>query len=250
MDKIAIMKDVSFVYHDISGENKAVDKLNLSVNQGEFIAIVGPSGCGKTTVLSILAGILKPSFGSVYVNSKETGYMLQRDHLLDWRTIEANVFLSLEVKKLLNQETKNRTLKLLEQYGLYDFKDKYPRQLSGGMRQKVALIRTLAFSPELLLLDEPFSALDFHTRLKIADEVHGIIRNEKKTAILVTHDISEAISMSDRVLVFSKRPTRVKSEYIIDFPKEETPFKRRSNERFKYFFDMIWSDIDEEQEKD
>ncbi len=249
MAEIASMKNVSFVYHDISGENKAVSDLNLTVENGEFVSIVGPSGCGKTTVLSMLAGILQPSSGSVSVDSHEIGYMLQRDHLLDWRTIENNVLLSLEVKGLLNQETKENALKLLKRYDLYHFKDSYPRQLSGGMRQKVALIRTLAFSPNLLLLDEPFSALDYHTRLTIADEVYGIIRNEHKTAILVTHDISEAISMSDRVLVFTKRPATVKSEYRMDFSPDKTPFMRRSDDSFKHLFDMIWSDIDDEEKE-
>ncbi|MBQ9832121.1 MAG: ABC transporter ATP-binding protein [Clostridia bacterium] len=246
-DTLVRMKDVSFVYHDISGENKAVADLNLDVKSGEFISIVGPSGCGKTTVLSMLSGIITPTSGTIEVNSKQIGYMLQRDHLLDWRTIEDNVFLSLQVKGLMSDETKRNSLELLRRYDLYSFKDSYPRQLSGGMRQKVALIRTLAFSPSLLLLDEPFSALDFHTRLKLADEIYDIIRKEKKTAILVTHDISEAISMSERVLVFSKRPAHVKSEYKMNFTKDTPPFMRRSDNGFKDCFDMIWSDIDDEE---
>lgn len=250
MANIASMKNVSFVYHDIRGENKAVSNLNLDIEDGEFVSIVGPSGCGKTTVLSMLANILKPSFGTVEVNSNEIGYMLQRDHLLDWRTIEKNVLLSLEVKGLLNEETKNNAIELLKRYDLYHFKDSYPRQLSGGMKQKVALIRTLAFSPNLLLLDEPFSALDYHTRLKISDEVYKIIRNEHKTAILVTHDISEAISMSDRVIVFTKRPATVKREYKMNFSANTTPFLRRSEPEFKNYFDGIWSDIDDEESKE
>lgn len=173
--------------------------------------------------------------------------MLQRDFLLEWRTIEGNIMLGLEVKRIANSETRANALRLLAEYGLFDFKDSYPRQLSGGMRQKVALIRTLAFSPEILLLDEPFSALDYQTRLKIADEVYSIIRNEGKTAILVTHDIAEAIAMSDRVLVFTKRPARLKSEHVIQL-NPDTPLNRRNTPGFKDYFDKIWKELDSYEE--
>ncbi|MBR2155774.1 MAG: ATP-binding cassette domain-containing protein, partial [Clostridia bacterium] len=172
--------------------------------------------------------------------------VLQRDHLLDWRTVEGNVLLGLQVKGMLNDSTRTSALSLLDTYGLSDFIKSYPRQLSGGMRQKVALIRTLACSPELLLLDEPFSALDYQTRLKACDEMYGIIRNEGKTAILVTHDISEAISMSDRILVFSSRPARIKAEHKVSLSGGNTPLERRNSPEFKDYFDVIWKEIDHE----
>lgn len=246
-ETIVNAKDVSMIYHDISGETIAVDHLSFHVNKGEFVAIVGPSGCGKTTVLSMLAGIIQASGGALSIHCNRTGYMLQRDHLLDWRTVEGNILLGLQVKRMLSDETYKGALDLLKKYGLYEFKDRYPRQLSGGMRQKVALIRTLAFSPELLLLDEPFSSLDYQTRLMLSDEIYEIIKTENKTVVLVTHDIAEAISMSDRILVFTKRPARVKSEYRIQFAKEGTPLKKRNMPEFKDYFDMIWRDIDNAQ---
>lgn len=242
------LDNVSLTYHEPHAETHALKNLNLTVSRGEFTAIVGPSGCGKTSMLSLLAGIIRPSEGSVYVLGKEAdgpnervGYMLQRDHLLDWRTIEGNIMLGLEVKKKKNAQTAAHAMNLLDRYGLYDFRNHYPRQLSGGMRQKVALIRTLAFDPEILLLDEPFSALDYQTRLIISEEVHGIIREENKTALLVTHDIAEAISMSDRVVVFSHRPAKVKREYMIDLPC--SPFARRNKVQFQEYFNSIWKEL-------
>ena len=190
---------------------------------------------------------MEPSRGKITLHSQSRpGYMLQRDHLLDWRTVEGNVMLGLQVKGILNDETRAFALSLLDTYGLSDFIKSYPRQLSGGMRQKVALIRTLACSPELLLLDEPFSALDYQTRLKACDEMYGIIRNEGKTAILVTHDISEAISMSDRVLVFSARPARIKAQHKVALSGGSTPLERRNSPEFKDYFDKIWKEIDHE----
>jgi len=243
--------DVNLTYHEPHAETLAIKDLSLQIDRGEFVAIVGPSGCGKTSMLSLLAGLMKPSRGQVLLNGKEVsgtsdhiGYMLQRDHLLDWRTIEGNILLGLEVKHRCTEDARARALKLLETYGLAGFAAHYPHQLSGGMRQKVALIRTLAFEPELLLLDEPFSALDYQTRLSLADEVHGIIKNEGKTALLVTHDISEAISMSDRVLVFSERPASIKSEYMIDLGSELSPLARRNMPGFKDYFDMIWKELE------
>jgi NitT/TauT family transport system ATP-binding protein len=233
-------------YHETSGETLAVEDLSFVVKEGEFISIVGPSGSGKTSVLSMLAGLLPPSSGSLKIEGDRPGYMLQRDHLLDWRTIEGNVVLGLQVKHMLTPENKAHALGLLKTYGLEDFRLSYPRQLSGGMRQKVALIRTLACSPELLLLDEPFSALDYQTRLTVADEIHSIIRNEGKTAILVTHDISEAISMSDRVLVFSQRPARLKAEHALEFGAAST-LARRNMPQFKEYFDRIWKELNHAQ---
>lgn len=237
-------KDICLTYHEINGETRAVDNVSFTVAQGEFVSIVGPSGCGKTSVLSMLAGLLTPSCGEIRVEGGRPGYMLQRDHLLDWRTIEGNVLLGLQVQKLLNDEAHAHALTLLDTYGLHDFIHSYPRQLSGGMRQKVALIRTLACSPDLLLLDEPFSALDYQTRLTLADEIFAILRQEGKTAILVTHDIAEAISMSDRILVFSKRPARIKAEHTISLSAPPSPLRRRNAPEFKEYFDTIWKELD------
>lgn len=248
---IVELKNVSLTYHDPDAETLAIDTLNMIIRKREFVAIVGPSGCGKSSMLSILCGLLKPSRGSAMLNGQEVtssgngiGYMLQHDHLLDWRNIEGNILLGLEVKNLLNTQTRAHALSLLDTYGLSDFRHHYPRQLSGGMRQKVALIRTLAFDPDLLLLDEPFSALDYQTRLRASDEIHGIIKQEHKTALLVTHDISEAISMADRVLVFTERPARIKQEHIITLSAPASPIARRNAPEFKDYFDLIWKELD------
>ena len=254
---IARLDNVRLIYHEPHAETLAIDSISLAIGRGEFTAIVGPSGCGKTTLLSMLAGILKPSSGEVEVLGKklydnktqkglrvsnDTGYMLQRDNLLDWRTIEENVLLGLEIKHMLNDETRQYARELLSRYGLADFMKLYPRQLSGGMRQKVALIRTLVFRPSLLLLDEPFSALDFQTRLLLADEVSAIIRSEGCTAVLVTHDISEAISMCDRVAVLTARPASVRREIEISLTGQ-TPLERRNDSRFKDYFKTVWREM-------
>lgn len=237
--------NVGLIYHQPDGETLAVDNISFSVNRGEFLSIVGPSGCGKTSILSMIAGLISPSRGTITLHSHyRPGYMLQRDHLLDWRTVEGNVLLGLQVKGIMDDASRAFANNLLGTYGLKDFANSYPRQLSGGMRQKVALIRTLACSPELLLLDEPFSALDYQTRLKACDEMYGIIRNEGKTALLVTHDISEAISMSDRILVFSSRPATIKAEHKIVLSGGNTPLERRNSPEFKDYFDQIWKEID------
>ena len=198
--------------------------------------------------MSIAAGIAVPSGGSVRLEGGRPGYMLQQDHLLDWRTVEGNILLGLEVQGNLNEESRGYALGLLKTYGLGAFAKRYPSQLSGGMRQKVALIRTLATRPELLLLDEPFSALDFQTRLMLCDEMHDILKREGKTVILVTHDISEAISMGDRVLVFRARPTGVKAEHIIDL-SGKSPLERRNAANFKDYFNAIWGELDHDEAK-
>ena len=213
MNPIVSLEDVSLRYHSIGGETSAVSHLSLSVQAGEFISIVGPSGCGKSTILSMLAGQLAPSEGSIYIGGT-IGYMLQKDYLLQWRSIRSNALLGLEIQKKLTPENIAYVDTLLTQYGLGDFKNSLPNQLSGGMRQRAALIRTLAVRPDILLLDEPFSALDYQTRLSVSDEIGTIIREEGKTAILVTHDISEAISLSDRVVVLSKRPASLKKIFL------------------------------------
>lgn len=255
------IKNLSFNYHSKRGETKAVDNITFDISDGEFVAIVGPSGCGKTTILNIIGGLLQKSSGEIYLENepieakgnlaKDIGYMFQKDHLFEWRTIWENVKLGLEFdKKLSKQEKKekeNYILFLLEKYGLLDFKDKYPRELSGGMRQRVALIRTLALDPKILLLDEPFSALDFQTRLKVCDDVSDIISKERKTAILVTHDISEAISMSDKIIVLTKRPAKIKAIIKIDLKESGLPLKRRENENFASYFEEIWRNIKDEE---
>ena len=240
------LSGVSFSYFTETEQTKAVSDLDLQVNRGEFVAIVGPSGCGKTSVLSLVMGLLKPQAGEIRFAKPNVriGYMLQRDHLLDWRTVETNVVLGLEVQHRLNDETRQNALALLDAYGLGAFRHYHPQQLSGGMRQKVALIRTLAIEPELLLLDEPFSALDYQTRLQLSDEVYRIIRDRQKTAILVTHDISEAVSMADRVFVFSKRPSRVKTVIETGFDAGASPLERRHMPSFLSLYDRVWKEID------
>ena len=250
----AELENVRLRYHEPGGETEAVGGVSFTVKKGEFVSLVGPSGCGKTSILSMLAGVVRPSSGSVSVlgsppdpRANATGYMLQRDHLLDWRTIEDNALLGLEVKGRLNASTRAYALGLLDKCGLTDFRRHYPRQLSGGMRQKAALVRTLAFSPGLLLLDEPFSALDYQTRLLLEGEVWSIIRGAGCTAVLVTHDISEAIALSDRVLVFTERPARLKRDIRIELlrgSEPAEPFERRGMERFNEYFDLIWGELE------
>ena len=240
---------VDVIYQSEKSETEAVRDLTLSVDEGEFIALVGPSGCGKTTLLSMIAGLLAPTHGSVTIDGEpivasggNVGYMLQRDNLFEWRTIESNVLLGLSIQKKLTPETKKYATDMLDKYGLGEFKNAFPTQLSGGMRQRAALIRTLAFKPRLLLLDEPFSAVDFQTRMKVCDDVHSIIKNENKTAVLVTHDISEAVSMADRIVVLTKRPATVKTVFDIDI-EADTPLKRRESPRFSYWFDRVWKEV-------
>lgn len=241
------LENVSFNYHSLKGETSALKNITFSVEENEFVSIVGPSGCGKTTILSLIAGILKPSSGNIVINeTKENyiGYMFQRDHLFEWRTIWQNVILGLEIQKKKTKEKFLYVEELLKKYGLFDFKDKFPRELSGGMRQRVALIRTLALNPKILLLDEPFSALDYQTRLNVCDDVSNIIKTEKKTAILVTHDISEAISMSDKIIILTSRPAEVKTILSVDLKKYGTPFQRRECPKFSKLFDIVWKDLE------
>ena len=238
------LHDVTLSYHSLSGETKAVSHLSFSVEEGEFVTIVGPSGCGKSSILSMLAGLIPPSSGSLSVNGN-IGYMLQKDHLLEWRTIRHNAQLGLELQGKLTLENIAFVDHMLDQYGLGDFKDRFPSELSGGMRQRAALIRTLAVRPDILLLDEPFSALDYQTRLSVADEIGTIIRKEGKTALLVSHDISEAISLSDRVIVLSGRPARLKKIHTISLSVENrTPMKAREAPEFREYFNQIWKELD------
>ena len=234
--------NISYTYHTKEGETTAVKDLSFTVEDGQFVSVIGPSGCGKPTILSLGAGLLSPSSGEVRRGGGECGYMLQRDALFPWRTVEGNIFLPLEVKKRNTPEMREKALALAEKYGLKDFLKKTPSQLSGGMRQRVALIRTLASEPEMLMLDEPFSALDYQTRLEVCDDVQAIIKGEKKTALLVTHDISEAIALSDKVVVLSTRPARVVAEHMIEFG-ESSPKKRRECPEFAATFEVLRKEL-------
>lgn len=242
MKEVLRFENVEMRYHTKQSETVAIKDLSFSVTEGEFLAVVGPSGCGKTTLLSLAAGLLTPSAGKVIGGGVTFGYMLQKDELFPWRSIEKNVFLPLEIKKTNTAGRRAKVIALAEKYGLKDFMKSYPAELSGGMRQRAALIRTLAAEPNVLLLDEPFSALDYQTRLSVCDDVYRIIRSEKKTAILITHDISEAVSVADEVLVLSRRPATLVSKYALPFG-EETPLKRRENPLFPVWFETLWKDL-------
>ena len=220
---------------------EALKGVSLSFRKSEFVSILGPSGCGKTTLLSLAAGLLQPTSGKV-ISDGTFGYMLQKDELFPWRTIEKNIFLPLEIKGTNNANQRTRALSLAEKYGLKQFLKNYPAALSGGMRQRAALIRTLSVNPDILLLDEPFSALDYQTRLTVCDDVYKIIRSEKKTALLITHDISEAISVADRIFVLSQRPATVVAEHTLDFEENE-PLKRRENKAFSSWFELLWKEL-------
>ncbi|MCF0126586.1 MAG: ABC transporter ATP-binding protein [Clostridia bacterium] len=251
MDKMLEVKNISKKYQNKEGEVVAIDGINFSVKKGEFLSIIGPSGCGKSTLLSIIAGLEDKTTGEIYIEqekvegvSQKVGYMLQRDCLLEWRNILNNTMFGLEVKGIKDKINKEYVETLLKKYNLYEFKDKYPSELSGGMRQRVALIRTLAVKPKILLLDEAFSALDYQTRIMVTEDIYSILREEGITAIIVTHDISEAISMSDRVLVLSKRPGKVKNIYKIDFETENrTPLSTRENPKFSKYFNTLWKEL-------
>ena len=244
------VQDITESYQAENGEIAALDHISFSMEKGEFISIVGPSGCGKSTLLSIIAGLLPPTSGSVLVGGREVrgvdphiGYMLQKDNLLEWRTIWRNVLLGLEIRRQVNEFTTARARRLLESYGLWEFREKYPSQLSGGMRQRAALIRTLATSPDILLLDEAFSALDYQTRLSVTDDVYRILRREEITTIMVTHDIPESISMGDRIMILSQRPARIQEMLTVDFGPDRTPLSCREDPRFSYYFNHIWKEL-------
>jgi NitT/TauT family transport system ATP-binding protein len=245
-DKL-VVQNVSYSYHSLEGETQALYDLTFSVHTGEFLAIVGPSGCGKSTLLSLLCGMLKPESGEISFCDEEgenprIGYMLQKDHLFEWRTILGNVSLGLEIQKKLNDQSRGELLDMLAAYGLNGFEDARPSELSGGMRQRAALIRTLALKPDLLLLDEPFSALDYQTRLTVCDDISRIIRGTGKTAVLITHDLAEAVSVADRIIVLSARPGRIIATLDTPFaPEYDSPLKRRSAPEFQQYFNQVWS---------
>lgn len=248
METKLTVKNLCYSYHALEGETKALCDISFDVRDGEFFAIVGPSGCGKSTLLSLLCGLIQPEEGDIFIDGKARqdsgaaiGYMLQRDHLFEWRTILSNVSLGLEIQNRLDDRAKEELLEMLSTYGLDQFRDARPGQLSGGMRQRAALIRTLAIKPDILLLDEPFSALDYQTRLEVCDDISTIIRTQKKTAILITHDLSEAISVADRILVLSSRPAKVKRIMEISFgPEFDRPLARRNAPEFSVYFNELW----------
>lgn len=253
MCKSLMLKNISKVYQDDNGETVAIKDFSYTFEKGHFTSIVGPSGCGKSTLLSIICGLEKASSGTIYMDNSilttknhNIGYMLQRDYLLDWRTIYKNVLLGLEIRKTLNKGSEEYANFLLEKYGLAEFKNKYPSQLSGGMRQRVALIRTLAIKPDVLLLDEAFSALDYQTRLSVTEDVYRIIKAENKVTIMVTHDIPESISMSDEVIILSKRPSTIKKVHEVDFEMENrTPLTCRDNPKFSQYFEKVWKELND-----
>ena len=253
MKPLLEIRDVSLSYHTSAGETPALSHLTFDLMPGEFLAVVGPSGCGKSTLLNLVCGLLSAEEGTILMNDTvpspgdpRIGYMLQKDHLLEWRSIYKNILLGLEIRKELTPEKLSHAEELLRIYGLDRFRDARPSQLSGGMRQRAALIRTLVLKPELLLLDEPFSALDYQTRLNVSDDIGKILRNSGKPAILVTHDISEAISMADRVLILSKRPATVIKIVPIDLDmKDRTPLSSRNAPAFKSYFNLIWKELNQ-----
>ena len=239
---------LSYSYHSMDGETQALSNISFTVDTGEFIAIVGPSGCGKSTLLSIFSGLLKPDEGEILIDgiplpdSKvNIGYMLQKDHLFEWRSILSNAALGLEIQHKMDERHKSDLRELMNSYGLGNFENSRPSELSGGMRQRAALIRTLALEPDILLLDEPFSALDYQTRLSVCDDISTIIRGRHKTAILITHDLSEAVSVADRIIILSKRPGRIKGILPIPFSTPGlSPLERRNDPEFSGYFNEVW----------
>ncbi len=244
MQEILKFENVRQVFYTDTQETVAIDNLSFSVNKGEFAALLGPSGCGKTTVLSLICKLLKPTEGKVEIlsdNPNAVGYMLQHDHLFGWRTIEKNILLGLEIAGKVTPEQRKYAADLMDKYGLGEFKNHYPAQLSGGMRQRTALIRTLATRPDILLLDEPFSALDYQTRLDVCEDVYSIIKKENKTALLVTHDISEAISLADVIYVLTARPSTLKATHVTNLQHIDSPLKRRESPDFSRQFQLLYN---------
>lgn len=248
-ENIVSLQNVSLTYHSPESETLVLDNISFDVTKGEILGVVGPSGCGKTTILSLISGILSTPTGKITVGGENvgsnniTGYMLQKDELFPWRTIMSNVMLGLELKKIKTPQNIQRAEELLKKYGLGDFANFYPAQLSGGMRQRVALIRTLVLNPAILLLDEPFSALDFQTRLEVVEDVYKIIHGEKISAVFVTHDIYECISLCDRIVVLSSRPSHINKVIELGDLATLTPNKRREDARSSAFFEEIWNNL-------
>ena len=251
MQNVLEVKKLSKKYQSKENEILAIDNVNFSIKEGEFVSIIGPSGCGKSTLLSAIAGLIPKTRGEIFVDgekitgiTEKMGYMLQRDCLLEWRTILSNILFGLEIKGKITKESKQYAENLLKKYELYDFKDKFPSELSGGMRQRVSLIRTLSTRPKILLLDEAFSALDYQTRIMVTNDIYDILRKENITVLMVTHDISEAISMSDRVIVLTQRPGTIKDIHKIKFDIENrTPLNCRESPEFSKYFNTLWKEL-------
>lgn len=245
MNKILEVNNLSKNYQTIEGEIKAIDNISFALDKEEVLCIVGSSGCGKSTLLNILAGLDTKTSGEIKIkDGAKLGYMLQEDALFPWLNILDNACLGLDIEKKKTKDNIEFVKGLLIKYGLGDFLEKYPHELSGGMRQRVALIRTLALKPDILMLDEPFSALDYVSRLSVSDDVLKIIKLEKKSVIMITHDLAEAISVADRVIVLSKRPARIKSVYEINLTNKSTPIENRKAKEFSYYYDLLWKDLD------
>lgn len=254
IDDILKVENLCCKYQAANGEVEALRNVCFSIKKGEIVGIIGPSGCGKSTLLSIIAGLEAATSGSVLISGRKSdgingsvGYMMQTDNLLEWRTIYKNILLGLEIRGENTAQNAEYAENLLRRYDLYEFRDKYPVQLSGGMRQRVSLIRTLAVRPEILLLDEAFSALDYQTRLKVSHDVWTILREQNMTTLMVTHDIPEAISMCDRVIVLSKRPATVRNIHTVDI--SASPMLRRNDSRFSGYFKLLWEEITEGEVK-
>ena len=247
MEEIVKVVNLTKNFYTKEGEMEVLKNISFTLHEVEILSLLGPSGSGKSTILNILTNLLEPTSGEVSIKGT-IGYMFQKDHLLEWRSIMDNITLGLEIMHKKNdKKSMERIERLLKTYGLWEFRNMYPKELSGGMRQRVALIRTLSVDPSILLLDEPFSALDYQTRLMVNDDVYKVIKNENKSVILVTHDISEAIAMSDKIAVISKRPSIIKSEHKIEFEdlkEDRTPFKCRKVPKFQTYFDILWKEID------
>lgn len=245
MTKILSIQHLKKIYHTKNSETLAVSDFSYELSKNEFVSIVGPSGCGKSTILGILSGSLKSSSGTIEIDKGTTfGYMLQDDCLFEFRTILENCLLGLEIRHCLTEENKNYVISLLEKYGLKEFMNQYPSNLSGGMRQRVALIRTLALKPDILLLDEPFSSLDYQTRLKVSEDVLKIIRMEGKSAIMVTHNLEEALTMSDTIIVLSSRPSHIKNIYKLELDQNISSLEKKKTKEFLEYYNQIWKDID------
>ncbi len=254
MENIIELKNIGYSYHSLQGETPALKSISFGVRPGEFLAVVGPSGCGKSTLLSIIAGLLQPESGTIVVNNPDgslhyprIGYMLQHDHLFEWRTIYQNVILGLEINHMLTEERLMYVNQLLFDYNLDKFRDKRPSELSGGMKQRAALIRTLALQPQLLLMDEPFSALDYQTRLNVSADICRLIRAAGKTMVIITHDLAEAISLADRIIVLSKRPSTVQKEIPIKLTlPDDSLISARNAPEFSYYFNLLWKELSDE----
>ncbi|SJN96399.1 ABC transporter ATP-binding protein [Clostridioides difficile] len=244
-DNIVEVKNINMNFYTKEGELEVLKDVNFNLKEGEILTLLGPSGSGKSTILNILTNLLKPTSGDIKITGN-IGYMFQKDNLLEWRNIMDNITIGLEIQGKKDKKSLDRVESLLKTYGLWDFRGMYPKELSGGMRQRVALIRTLSVNPDILLLDEPFSALDYQTRLLVCDDVYSIIKNENKSTILVTHDIGEAISISDKVAILSKRPATIKNIYDIELNMDgtKTPLKTRKVPDFQKYFDILWKELD------